>query len=84
LACKISKNAYFCWREQKEIVQMGVHEEFLRAILSTVARQTFPPARLLEMVAPTSRSEKQVAAFNLCDGTHNPKSRRQLGWTRAT
>lgn len=44
-----------------------MHEDaYLRAILATVARQTFPPAQLAELVGT---GKKQVAAFNLFDGT---------------
>ncbi len=49
---------------------MGLQEDYLQAILSTVARQTFPAERLIELVAPTSRGGKQIAAYNLCDGAH--------------
>ena len=49
---------------------MSLEENYLKAILSTVARQAFPPATLIELVAPTARSGKQVAAYNLCDGAH--------------
>lgn len=45
---------------------MNGDESFLRAILATVARQTFPPARIGEIVGT---GEKQLRAFNLCDGT---------------
>ena len=45
---------------------MNSQESYLRAILATVARQTFPPALLVELVG---RGEKQLRAFNLCDGT---------------
>lgn len=41
-------------------------EIYLRAILATVARQTFPPERLAELVGT---GKKQLAAFNLLDGT---------------
>lgn len=44
-------------------------ETILRAILSVVARQTFPADKLAEIVRPTGASAKQVKAFNLCDGT---------------
>ncbi len=44
-------------------------EALLRAILSVVARQTFPPKELYAMVAPKSGMLKQVEAFNLCDGS---------------
>ena len=47
---------------------MDMQESLLKAILATVARATFPPAEVLKIVAPTTGSAKQVAAFNLCDG----------------
>lgn len=47
---------------------MSTSEELLKAILATVARNTFPPAVLAKIVAPTASSEKQLMAFNMCDG----------------
>jgi DNA-binding MarR family transcriptional regulator len=47
---------------------MQAQETFLRAILATVARQTFPPNRILEILGAAA-GEKQHRAFNLCDGT---------------
>lgn len=47
---------------------MDTTEELLKAILATVARSTFPPAALAKIVAPTAGSEKQLMAFNMCDG----------------
>jgi predicted transcriptional regulator len=41
-------------------------EAYLRAILATVARHTFPLEVILEIVGS---GEKQLRAFNLCDGT---------------
>jgi hypothetical protein len=49
---------------------MGAQESFLRAILATVARQTFSPARIVEIMGP-SAGEKQRRAFNLCDGNNS-------------
>ena len=46
---------------------MELQETFLRAILATVARQTFSPARIIEIIGPAA-GEKQHRAFNLCDG----------------
>lgn len=43
-------------------------EDLLKAILSTVARTAFPPDVLAKIIAPTSGSEKQLVAYNLCDG----------------
>lgn len=43
-------------------------ETYLRAILATVARETFAPARLVELIGATA-GEKQHRAYNLCDGT---------------
>lgn len=48
---------------------MTNEETYLRAILATVARQTFPPDALSRLVAPTKAGEKQLAAYNLCDGS---------------
>ena len=50
---------------------MNTQESYLKAILATLARQAFPPDRLAEIVAPTAGSEKQIAAYNLCDGEHS-------------
>jgi CRP-like cAMP-binding protein len=47
---------------------MDSQDAFLRAILATVARQTFPPSRILEIMGPNA-GEKQRRAFNLCDGS---------------
>lgn len=47
---------------------MSSSDSYLRAILATVARQTFPPERILEIMGPNA-GEKQHRAFNLCDGT---------------
>lgn len=47
---------------------MNISEALLKAILATVARATFPPDVLLKIVAPTAGSEKQLLAYNLCDG----------------
>lgn len=45
---------------------MEAQETYLRAILATVARQTFSPERILEII---NAGEKQRRAFNLCDGS---------------
>ena len=47
---------------------MDTSEALLKAILATVARTTFPPDVLYKIVAPTAGSEKQLLAYNLCDG----------------
>lgn len=47
---------------------METQETYLRAILATVARQTFSPARILEII---NAGEKQQRAFNLCDGSRS-------------
>jgi hypothetical protein len=46
---------------------LDTNEVLLKAILATVARTTFPPDVLYKLVAPTG-SDKQLAAYNLCDG----------------
>ncbi len=47
---------------------MDTNESLLRAILATVARGAFPPADICEIVAPVAGSDKQLLAYNLCDG----------------
>lgn len=47
---------------------MTVQDVYLRAILATVARQAFSPARLAEIIG-VAGGEKQHRAYNLCDGT---------------
>ena len=47
---------------------MNTNDELLKGILATVAWSTFPPDVLLKIVAPTAGSEKQLAAYNFCDG----------------
>jgi hypothetical protein len=43
-------------------------ETLLRAILGVVARQAFPVEKLREIVMKGS-GDKQLRAFNMCDGT---------------
>ncbi len=50
---------------------MSKDEVYLRAILATVARQTFSLDEILAHVAPRSGSSKQIEAYNLCDGTRS-------------
>ena len=47
---------------------MNPQETYLRAILATVARQTFPPPEILKIMGANS-GEKQFRAYNMCDGT---------------
>ena len=47
---------------------MSNTDELLKAILATVARNTFPPTALAKIVAPTAGSKKQLIAYNMCDG----------------
>jgi predicted transcriptional regulator len=47
---------------------MSPQDAYLRAILATVARQTFSIEKILEIMGPNS-GEKQLRAFNMCDGT---------------
>lgn len=50
---------------------MDANEIYLRAILSTVARQTFPPDTLFETIVSGGAGAKQLMAYNLCDGKHS-------------
>lgn len=47
---------------------MDVNEALLRAILAMLARQVFPPAELAKIVASAAGGEKQMKAYNHCDG----------------
>ncbi|PKQ07719.1 MAG: MarR family transcriptional regulator [Alphaproteobacteria bacterium HGW-Alphaproteobacteria-11] len=47
---------------------MDTNETLLRAILATISRQTFPPSEIVKIVSPVSGGEKQLAAYNLCNG----------------
>lgn len=44
---------------------MANQDIYLRAIMSIVARQTFPPEELAQLVG----KDKQLIAYNLCDGS---------------
>jgi len=52
----------------EERLTMDASESLLRAILATVARQTFPPSEVFRIVSPNAGGSKQVLAYNLCDG----------------
>ncbi len=45
------------------------NELLLRAILSATARQAFPPDRLAEIINSGRAGQRQLKAYNLCDGT---------------
>ncbi|RVA58366.1 MarR family transcriptional regulator [Mesorhizobium sp. M7A.F.Ca.US.001.01.1.1] len=47
---------------------MANSEVYLKAMMSLVARQTFSPERLAELVTPVANT-KTYEAFNLCDGS---------------
>ena len=47
---------------------MDTTDALLKGILATVGRTAFPPEALSKIVAPTTGSAKQIAAYNLCDG----------------
>jgi len=49
---------------------MNPQEAYLQAILATVARQTFPLEKMLEIMG-SKAGEKQMRAFNMCDGTNS-------------
>jgi len=49
---------------------MGTNEEgLLRAILATIARQTFSPEDIHAIVAPQANSAKWLKVYNACNGT---------------
>ena len=43
--------------------------QLLRIAISLLARHVFSPEALRKIVAPTSKSTRQLKAYNLCDGT---------------
>jgi DNA-binding MarR family transcriptional regulator len=47
---------------------MDINESLLRAIFATVGRRTFAPEAVYRIVTPQKNSEKNLAAYNLCDG----------------
>ena len=47
---------------------MNTTDALLKGILATVARAAFPQDALMKIVAPTAGSEKQLLAYNLCNG----------------
>lgn len=48
-----------------------MQEQLLRAILATVARQTFSADFITERVAVGTDKAKQIEAYNLCDGSRS-------------
>jgi predicted transcriptional regulator len=50
---------------------MAAQDQYLRAILATIARQTFTPSMIYEIVAVGSDKAKQLQAYNLCDGSRS-------------
>lgn len=48
---------------------MSDQTAYLRAILATVARQTFPVDQIVSIVTKGTGGEKQLRAYNLCDGS---------------
>lgn len=64
------KNATMLPQERKEIMTVNVETSYLKAILATVARQSFPPEQLAAMITANVGGVKQIAAYNLCDGEH--------------
>ncbi len=47
---------------------MDMNESLLRAIFAAVGRSTFTPQQVHRVVTPHGGSDKQLAAYNLCDG----------------
>lgn len=47
---------------------MNTNESLLRAILAMTARQAYAPADLAKIVSPNAGGQKQLFAYNLCDG----------------
>ncbi len=49
---------------------MQTSDVYLKAILAMLARQSFPPAELAQLVG----GGRQIEAYNLCDGTRTQAS----------
>jgi hypothetical protein len=47
---------------------MDNNETLLRAIFMTLGRSAFPLQKVLQIVAPREDSDKNLVAYNLCDG----------------
>jgi DNA-binding MarR family transcriptional regulator len=47
-----------------------VTSDLLRALLTVTARTTFPIEKLAGIVQSAGAGEKQLAAYNMCDGNH--------------
>jgi hypothetical protein len=47
---------------------MNTTDSLLKGILAAVSRTAYPPEILYKIVAPTVGSNKQLLAYNLCDG----------------
>lgn len=47
---------------------MTTTDDLLKGILATVGRTAFTPEVLYKIVAPTAGSDKQILAYNLCNG----------------
>lgn len=44
-------------------------EDLLQILIQLMGRTTFPTDELRQLIAPTGASKKQLAAYNLCDGS---------------
>ncbi len=62
---------------------MSLEESYLKAILSTVARQTFPPTVLVELVAPAEAKSKLLPTIFVTAYILNHKSQQRLEWIKA-
>lgn len=45
------------------------NDAILRALWGAVARLAIPPQKLVDIVSPKGKADKQIRAYNLCDGT---------------
>jgi hypothetical protein len=58
----------------------GSLEELITALINVMGRVAVPQARLREIVAPqgTVKNAKQIAAYNLCNGTKTQAEVRKI------
>lgn len=50
---------------------MDIDTVLLRAILATIARQTFPPEELSNIISSGTGGQKYYQAYNLCNGENS-------------
>ena len=50
---------------------MEIDDAKIQKVIDLLGRLSFPPSYLLKLVSSSGRGDKQLLAFNLCDGTRS-------------